>query len=74
MSMGPKHADQRPRSRFARERLGYKTSEEAVCLDRMPLNATGKGNRIPFEPLAEARPQGEKAVLRTPESVREVGG
>jgi long-chain acyl-CoA synthetase len=32
--------------RFARERVGYKAPEEIIVLDRMPLNATGKTDRV----------------------------
>jgi long-chain acyl-CoA synthetase len=32
--------------RFARARVGYKAPEEIVVLDRMPLNATGKVDRV----------------------------
>ena len=41
--------------RFARARVGYKAPEEIVVLDDMPLNATGKVDRIALKRLAEAR-------------------
>ncbi|MBX3440277.1 MAG: acyl--CoA ligase [Planctomycetaceae bacterium] len=39
---------------FARERIGYKAPEEIVVLDTMPLNATGKVDRVALKTLAEA--------------------
>jgi long-chain acyl-CoA synthetase len=41
--------------RFARARVGYKAPEEIVVLDDMPLNATGKVDRVALKRLAEAR-------------------
>jgi len=41
--------------RFARERIGYKAPEEIEFLDKMPLNATGKIDRLSLKQLAEAR-------------------
>jgi long-chain acyl-CoA synthetase len=40
---------------FARARVGYKAPEEIVVLDDMPLNATGKVDRVALKRLAEAR-------------------
>jgi acyl-CoA synthetase (AMP-forming)/AMP-acid ligase II len=39
---------------FARERVGYKAPEEIVFLDEMPLNPTGKIDRVSLKELAEA--------------------
>ena len=41
--------------RFARARVGYKAPEEIVVLDDMPLNATGKVDRVALKRMAEAR-------------------
>jgi acyl-CoA synthetase (AMP-forming)/AMP-acid ligase II len=41
--------------RFARARVGYKAPEEIVVLDAMPLNATGKVDRVILKRMAEAR-------------------
>ena len=41
--------------RFARARVGYKAPEEIVVLDAMPLNATGKVDRVALKRLAEVR-------------------
>ena len=38
---------------FARERVGYKAPEEVVFLDEMPLNPTGKVDRVTLKRLAE---------------------
>jgi acyl-CoA synthetase (AMP-forming)/AMP-acid ligase II len=38
--------------RFARERVGYKAPEEIVVLDEMPLNATGKVDRVTLKTMA----------------------
>lgn len=38
--------------RFARERIGYKAPEEIIILDAMPLNATGKVDRIALKRMA----------------------
>jgi acyl-CoA synthetase (AMP-forming)/AMP-acid ligase II len=46
----------RPKAReliqFARERVGYKAPEEIVFLDAMPLNPTGKVDRVTLKKLA----------------------
>ncbi len=48
---------QRPTSaeviEFAREQIGYKAPEEIVFLDQMPLNATGKVDRVKLKRAAE---------------------
>jgi len=41
--------------RFARERVGYKAPEETVILDDMPLNATGKVDRVALKRMAETQ-------------------
>jgi long-chain acyl-CoA synthetase len=38
---------------FARERVGYKAPEEIVFLDEMPLNATGKVDRVMLKRMAD---------------------
>ena len=38
---------------FARDRVGYKAPEEVVFLDEMPLNPTGKLDRVGLKRLAE---------------------
>ena len=38
---------------FCRERVGYKAPEEVVVLDDMPLNPTGKIDRVGLKRLAE---------------------
>jgi acyl-coenzyme A synthetase/AMP-(fatty) acid ligase len=39
---------------FSRARVGYKAPSEIVFLDEMPLNATGKVDRVALKQLAEA--------------------
>ena len=39
---------------FSRTRVGYKAPSEIVVLDEMPLNATGKVDRVALKKLAEA--------------------
>jgi len=41
--------------RFTRERIGHKAPEEIVFLDEMPLNATGKMDRVALKRMAEQR-------------------
>jgi len=41
--------------RFARERVGYKAPEEIVFLDEMPLNPTGKVDRVTLKKMAADR-------------------
>jgi long-chain acyl-CoA synthetase len=56
---------------FARARVGYKAPEEIIVLDEMPLNATGKIDRIALRRIeADAgAPTGEAARLaRLPSS------
>ncbi len=38
---------------FCRERVGYKAPEEIVFLDQMPLNPTGKIDRVGLKAMAE---------------------
>jgi len=40
--------------RFARERVGYKAPEEVYLLEQMPLNPTGKVDRVALKRRAEA--------------------
>jgi len=40
---------------FARERVGYKAPEEIVILDEMPLNVTGKVDRVALKEMAQRR-------------------
>lgn len=40
--------------KFSRERVGYKAPEEIVILDEMPLNATGKIDRVTLKQMAES--------------------
>jgi long-chain acyl-CoA synthetase len=39
--------------RFARARVGYKAPEEIIVLEEMPLNATGKVDRVALKRMAE---------------------
>jgi acyl-coenzyme A synthetase/AMP-(fatty) acid ligase len=39
--------------RFCRERIGYRAPEEIVVLDEMPLNPTGKIDRVGLKRMAE---------------------
>ena len=41
--------------RFARDRVGYKAPEEIVFLAKLPLNATGKVDRVALLQMAEVR-------------------
>jgi len=41
-------------TQFSRARVGYKAPSEIVMLDEMPLNATGKVDRVALKKLAEA--------------------
>jgi long-chain acyl-CoA synthetase len=41
--------------RFARARVGYKAPEEIVVLEEMPLNATGKVDRVALKRMAQER-------------------
>ena len=38
---------------FCRERIGYKAPEEIIFLDAMPLNPTGKIDRVALKKMAE---------------------
>ncbi|MCT0224590.1 acyl--CoA ligase [Synechococcus sp. CS-1328] len=46
---------------FARDRIGYKAPEQIVVLDDLPINATGKVDRLALKRLAEseANPRSE---------------
>jgi long-chain acyl-CoA synthetase len=46
---------------FARARVGYKAPEDVVVLDAMPLNPTGKIDRVALKKLAEAQLSGDTA-------------
>jgi long-chain acyl-CoA synthetase len=39
--------------RFCRDRVGYKAPEEVIFLDQMPLNPTGKVDRVGLKRMAE---------------------
>jgi acyl-coenzyme A synthetase/AMP-(fatty) acid ligase len=39
---------------FSRARVGYKAPDEIVALDEMPINATGKVDRVSLKQLADA--------------------
>ena len=41
--------------KFSRERVGYKAPEDVVILDEMPLNPTGKIDRIRLKKIAEQK-------------------
>jgi acyl-coenzyme A synthetase/AMP-(fatty) acid ligase len=68
--------------RFARARVGYKAPEEVVVLDAMPLNATGKLDRVTLKRMAadaaadgratKTHPDGKKSA--TAEILRGVPG
>jgi len=45
--------------RFARERVGYKAPEEIVFLKELPLNATGKVDRVVLKRIAEEQHQND---------------
>ena len=47
--------------RFARARVGYKAPEEIVVLEEMPLNATGKVDRVTLKRWAGEAHGGEEA-------------
>jgi long-chain acyl-CoA synthetase len=47
--------------RFARARVGYKAPEEIIVLDAMPLNATGKVDRVTLKGMAAGAPTGAAA-------------
>jgi long-chain acyl-CoA synthetase len=47
---------------FARERVGYKAPEEVVFLDEMPLNPTGKLDRVGLKRLAESHVNPHEAL------------
>jgi len=39
--------------KFARERVGYKAPQEVIFLDEVPLNATGKVDRVTLKVMAQ---------------------
>jgi acyl-CoA synthetase (AMP-forming)/AMP-acid ligase II len=47
---------------FSRARVGYKAPDEIVVLDQMPINATGKVDRVSLKQLAEAPPVAQTAA------------
>jgi len=47
---------------FARARVGYKAPEDVVVLDQMPLNPTGKVDRVMLKKMAEERLAGAPAA------------
>ena len=47
---------------FARARVGYKAPEHVVVLDQMPLNPTGKVDRVMLKKIAEERLAGAIAA------------
>jgi long-chain acyl-CoA synthetase len=47
---------------FARARVGYKAPEEIIFLDEMPLNATGKVDRVTLKRMAEKGLSGAASV------------
>lgn len=47
---------------FARARVGYKAPEHVVVLDQMPLNPTGKVDRVMLKKIAEERLAGALAA------------
>ena len=38
---------------MARSQVGYKAPEEIIVLDKIPLNATGKIDRVALKQMAE---------------------
>jgi acyl-coenzyme A synthetase/AMP-(fatty) acid ligase len=40
---------------FARQRVGYKAPEEIVFVNELPLNSTGKVDRMLLKQMAEER-------------------
>jgi long-chain acyl-CoA synthetase len=45
---------------FARARVGYKAPDEVVFLDEMPLNPTGKLDRVGLKRIAESHANPER--------------
>jgi long-chain acyl-CoA synthetase len=43
---------------FSRARVGYKAPDEIIVLDQMPINATGKVDRVALKQLAESKTTG----------------
>jgi len=40
---------------FSRARVGYKAPDEIIVLDQMPINATGKVDRVSLKRLADSQ-------------------
>jgi acyl-CoA synthetase (AMP-forming)/AMP-acid ligase II len=49
---------------FSRARVGYKAPDEIVVLDRMPINATGKVDRVALAQLADSQSNTHAATVR----------
>jgi long-chain acyl-CoA synthetase len=45
---------------FSRARIGYKAPDEIIVLDEMPINATGKVDRVALKALADSQPAAAK--------------
>jgi long-chain acyl-CoA synthetase len=48
---------------FSRARVGYKAPDEIVVLDQMPINATGKLDRVALKELADSQRVTESATV-----------
>ena len=60
--------------KFAKARVGYKAPEEIVFLDAMPLNATGKVDRVALKALAAGdHARGARRRCRQGRCRRDVG-
>ncbi|MEM9660085.1 MAG: long-chain fatty acid--CoA ligase, partial [Planctomycetota bacterium] len=44
---------------FARTQVGYKAPEQVIVIDEMPLNATGKVDRVKLKKMTESRVHGD---------------
>ena len=40
---------------FSRARVGYKAPDEIIVLEQMPINATGKVDRVALKQLADSQ-------------------
>jgi long-chain acyl-CoA synthetase len=45
---------------FSRARVGYKAPDEIIVLEQVPINATGKVDRVALKQLADRQPVGAK--------------
>jgi acyl-CoA synthetase (AMP-forming)/AMP-acid ligase II len=45
---------------FSRARVGYKAPDEIIVLGQMPINATGKVDRVALKQLAASQLTGSK--------------